>query len=339
MPMPMPKRQAAAIAVLLAALSALSLGAAMTVTPSAQADPIRWTAEGWKTDFDKSSVALARILSGGPPRDGIPSIDNPTFEFVPGHDDLAPNEPVVGLTVNGDARAYPLRILTWHEIVNDVVGGVPVAVTYCPLCNSAPVFERAVDGRVLEFGTTGKLKDSNLIMYDRTTETWWQQFTGEAIVGEMTGAKLELVPARLQSWSQFARENPTGRVLVPNNVAMRDYGRNPYVSYDSSRPFLYDGQLPEGIDPMERVVVVPRDGDDPVIVTMNTVARAGEWSAQGLDFVWTAGQSSAVDTSRISDGRDVGTVLVSHGGADVPYDVTFAFVAHAFHPGVAIIGK
>ena len=111
------------------------------------------------------------------------------FEFVPGHDDLAPQEPVVGLTIDGDARAYPLRILTWHEIVNDVVGGTPVAVTYCPLCNSAPVFERTVDGRVLEFGTTGKLKDSNLIMYDRQTETWWQQFTGEAIVGEMTGAE------------------------------------------------------------------------------------------------------------------------------------------------------
>ena len=337
--MPMPKRQAAAIAVLLTALPALSLGAAMTGAPPAQADPIRWTAEGWKTDFDKRSVELARILSGGPPRDGIPSIDNPRFEFVPGHDDLAPNEPVVGLTINGDARAYPLRILTWHEIVNDVVGGVPVAVTYCPLCNSAPVFERTVDGRILEFGTTGKLKDSNLIMYDRTTETWWQQFTGEAIVGAMTGAKLEPVPARLQSWSQFARQNPAGRALVPNNVAMRDYGRNPYVGYDTSRPFLYDGRLPEGIDPMERVVVVPRDGDDPLIVTMNTVARAGQWSAGGLDFAWTAGRSSAVDASRISDGRDVGTVLVSQGGADVPYDVTFAFVAHAFHRGVAIIGK
>ncbi|MCR9120858.1 MAG: DUF3179 domain-containing protein [Phyllobacteriaceae bacterium] len=322
----------------IAALAALFFSG-MMMTQSAHADPIRWSMEGWATDFEKSSVDLARILSGGPPRDGIPSIDNPVFEFVPGHDDLEPQEPVVGLTIDGDARAYPLRILTWHEIVNDVVGGTPVAVTYCPLCNSAPVFERTVDGRVLEFGTTGKLKDSNLIMYDRQTETWWQQFTGEAIVGEMTGAELTLVPARLQSWAEFSAENPNGRVLVPNNTGMRDYGRNPYRSYDTSRPFLYDGQLPEGIEPMERVVIVPRGDAEPMIVTMRTVSDAGTWEAAGLEFTWTAGRASALDTTRIAEGRDVGTVLVTRDGADVPYDVTFAFVAHAFHPGVTIVGK
>ncbi|MBO6638363.1 MAG: DUF3179 domain-containing protein [Roseitalea sp.] len=313
--------------------------AGMVMTQPANADPIRWSMEGWTTDFETSSVDLARILSGGPPRDGIPSIDNPVFEFVPGHDDLEPQEPVVGLAIDGDARAYPLRILTWHEIVNDVVGGTPVAITYCPLCNSAPVFERTVDGRVLEFGTTGKLKDSNLIMYDRQTETWWQQFTGEAIVGEMTGAVLTLVPARLQSWAEFSEENPNGRVLVPNNATMRDYGRNPYRSYDTSRPFLYDGQLPEDIEPMERVIVVPRGQEDPLIVTMRTVSDAGTWESDGLDFKWTAGRASALDTTRIAEGRDVGTVLVTREGADVPYDVTFAFVAHAFHPGVMIIGQ
>ena len=311
----------------------------LSLQGAAMANPILWAAEGWKTDFGKTSIDLARVLSGGPPRDGIPSIDDPSFEPAQGHETLEPTDPVVGLTINGDARAYPLRILTWHEIVNDVVGGVPVAVTYCPLCNSAPVFESTVDGQVLEFGTTGKLKDSNLIMYDRTTETWWQQFTGEAIVGELTGARLELVPARLQSWSEFLAENPDGQVLVPNNDRMRDYGRNPYVSYDTSRPFLYDGQLPEGIDPMERVIVVPRDDTDPLIVTMTTISEAGAWSGEGFDFTWNAGQASALDTSRISAGRDVGTVLVARDGADVAYDVTFAFVAHAFHPGVEIVGK
>jgi len=321
-----------------AALSLLLFSGVMMAQP-AKADPIRWSMEGWTTDFENSSVDLARILSGGPPRDGIPSIDNPAFEFVPGHDDLEPQEPVVSLTIDGDARAYPLRVLTWHEIVNDVVGGMPVAVTYCPLCNSAPVFERTVDGRVLEFGTTGKLKDSNLIMYDRQTETWWQQFTGEAIVGDMTGAELTLVAARLQSWAEFSEENPNGRVLVPNNRGMRDYGRNPYRSYDTSRPFLYDGQLPEGIDPMERVVVVPRGDDNPLIVTMRTVSDAGTWEADGLDFEWKAGRASALDTTRIAEGRDVGTVLVTREGTDVAYDVTFAFVAHAFHPGVTIVGQ
>ena len=333
----MPARLAP-IATACLAVAIMAVAGAMTVSPQpAQADPIRWTLEGWKTDFDKTSVDLARILSGGPPRDGIPSIDDPAFEPVADHDGLVDVDPVVGLTINGDARAYPLEILTWHEIVNDVVGGVPVAVTYCPLCNSAPVFERTVGDQVLEFGTTGKLKDSNLIMYDRTTETWWQQFTGDAIVGAMTGAKLTLVPARLQSWAQFRADNPAGQVLIPNNDRMRNYGRNPYVSYDSSRPFLYDGQLPPDIDPMERVVVVPRDDAGPLIVAMNAVAETGAYTAQGVTLQWTAGQASALDTARISDGRDVGTVLVTRDGADVPYDVTFAFVAHAFHPGVAIM--
>ncbi|MEO1702471.1 MAG: DUF3179 domain-containing protein [Pseudomonadota bacterium] len=322
-----------------AVATVLTLGTSLL----AHADPIRWNMEGWKTDFEKTSVDLARILSGGPPKDGIPSIDNPRFEFVPGVDNLPENEPVVGVTIDGDARAYPLRILTWHEIVNDVVGDVPIAVTYCPLCNSAPVFERRLeDGRVPTFGVSGKLKDSNLIMYDRQTETWWQQFTGEAIVGERTGQRLKFVPARLQSYGQFAAENPNGRVLVPTNENARDYGRNPYRAYDSTttRPFLYDGQLPENINPMERVIIVPNEtGGDPTLVIMSHIAETGPVSVDGFDFTWTAGQASALDTSAISEGRDVGTVLVQRDGEDVPYDVTFAFVAHAFHPGVIMVGR
>ncbi len=338
--MTQPDRAVARIAGVLGLMALLAFAASIMTTESL-ADTQRWKREGWTTDFDKTAVDLARIKSGGPARDGIPSIENPVFEFVPDHVDLADNEPIVGLTIDGDARAYPLRILTWHEIVNDVVGGVPVAVTYCPLCNSAPVFERTVDGRVLEFGVSGKLKDSNLIMYDRQTETWWQQFTGDAIVGEMVGERLAFVPARLQSYGEFAAENPNGRVLVPQNRGMRAYGINPYVSYDTSRPFLYDGQLPEHIDPMERVVIVPRGDDDPVLVRMAHISDSDMEGIEthGLVFTWNAGQASALDTRRIDQGRDVGTVLVQRDGADVAYDITFAFVAHAFHPGVEIVGN
>lgn len=322
-------------------LLALFLAMAL-ISQTAKADPIFWTMQGFKTDFEKSSVELARILSGGIGKDGIPSIDEPVFQPVSGSKNLADTEPVVSLAIGGDARAYPLQILTWHEIVNDEVGGVPVSVTYCPLCNSAPVFKRLVDGQLLDFGTTGKLKDSNLIMYDRQTESWWQQFTGEAIVGELTGKTLELVPARLESWADFKRAHPDGKVLVPNDKNMRDYGRNPYKGYDSAAaPFLYDGQLPENINPMERVVIIPRpdDGGKPIIITMKSV-EAGETTAiRGYDLGWSSGQNSALDTGRIESGRDVGTITVQKGGADVAYDITFAFVAHAFHPENAIIGK
>ena len=124
------------------------------------------------------------------------------------------------------------------------MGGTPVTITYCPLCNSAIVFDRRVPPHVLDFGTTGKLRNSDLVMYDRQTESWWQQFTGEAIVGTLAGAELKLVPARLESFAQFKTRHPAGKVLIPNDPGLRDYGRNPYVGYDmAAAPFLYRGGL------------------------------------------------------------------------------------------------
>jgi len=163
----------------------LAVIGAVVFAAAAYAGPSSWKREWKKTDFTKHSVDFSEIMSGGPPKDGIPSIDDPKFVTLAELKDVADTEPVIGFSHNGDARAYPLRILIWHEIVNDVVGGLPITVTYCPLCNSAIVFDRRLDGQVLDFGTTGKLRKSDLVMYDRQTESWWQQFLGEAIVGEM----------------------------------------------------------------------------------------------------------------------------------------------------------
>ena len=316
--------RAAAIAVALAASAALAT--------AALAGPDGWKHAWPQTDFSKHSIDYVEILSGGPPKDGIPSIDDPKFVPVSEMSDLGPNEPVIGLTLNGDARAYPLRILTWHEIVNDVVGGVPVAVTYCPLCNAAIVFDRRVDGKATEFGTTGKLRYSDLVMYDRDTESWWQQFLGEAIVGERTGTRLETVPARLESWSRFAARHPDGVVQVPNNPSMRPYGANPYVGYDGSRtPFLYVGDYPADIAPMARVVAIGNEA-----WALDLLREQGRVESGDLVLTWEAGQNSALDTRRISEGADVGNVVVQRRGdnglEDIAYDVTFAFVFHAFRP-------
>ena len=141
------------------------------------ADPNFWKYEWPKTDFSKSSVEFIEILSGGPPKDGIPSIDDPKFLPINEVDGLNAKESVISVKVKGVVKAYPLRILMWHEIVNDTIGDVPIAVTYCPLCNAAIVFDRRLEGgKTLDFGTTGKLRNSDLIMYDRQTETWWQQY-------------------------------------------------------------------------------------------------------------------------------------------------------------------
>ncbi len=299
---------------------------------AAYANPEYWAREWPTTDFSKHSVDLGEIMSGGPPKDGIRSIENPKFASVSNVDDLADTVPVIGLLINGDARAYPLGILTQHEIVNDVVGGVPVTVTFCPLCNSAIVFERTLDGRVLEFGTTGKLRNSDLVMYDRQTESWWQQFLGEGIVGEMTGKRLKMVPSRMESFARFRARAPKGQVMVSPS-ALRRYGLNPYTGYDSRHgpyPF-FTGDMPPDVPAMMRVVVVDGEAWTLTLLRKKERVRKGD-----IEISWVAGQNSALDTRQISEGRDVGNVVVrrvTDGKAeDLVHDVTFAFVYHAFYP-------
>ncbi len=306
----------------------------------ADPNPLLW--ENWKTNFEQASVPLGEIVSGGPTKDGIPAINEPKFIKASESATLSPLEPVIGLEINGDARAYPLSVLMWHEIANDVVGGKPVSVTYCPLCNAAIVFDAIIDGKTHDFGTTGRLRNSDLLMYDRQTETWWQQFSGEAIIGYHLGAKLKILPSRLESFENFKHRFPDGKVLVPSHPGSREYGRNPYVGYDTLKiPGLYSGPFPDGIAAMARVIVVRRDDDNPIVLSMASLQDMGEREIDGYNFRWSAGQNSALNASKISNGRDVGNVIVTHNNGqqmvDVAYDVTFAFVAHAFHPTVTII--
>ena len=215
--------------------------------------------QGWKTDFTKHSVPYSEITRGGPPRDGIPPIDNPNFETVSDAPDyFVDHEPVVSFEFNGEAKAYPIAILMWHEIVNDEVGGLPITVTFCPLCNTAIVFDRRVGDRVFDFGTSGNVRNSDLVMWDRQTESWWQQITGEAIVGELTGTKLTFLPANMISWVDFKEAFPDGHVLSRDTGFVRDYDRPPYTGYDSQtdRPFLYFGPLDDRLPIMERIVGV-----------------------------------------------------------------------------------
>jgi Protein of unknown function (DUF3179) len=308
------------------------------------AEPASWRAEWPRTDFSQHTVPLEEIKSGGPPKDGIRSIDTPRFERL--SDGAAAGwasrigdaEPVIALEIHGDARAYPLSVLIWHEIVNDVVGGAPVTVTYCPLCNSSLVFERTVENRVLNFGTTGKLRNSDLVMYDRQTESWWQQFGGDAIVGVMSGKRLHLVPSRLKSFGRFRLRFPHGQVLIPNDPGARNYGTNPYVGYDAGgqKPFLYDGSLPDGIDPMERVIAVETKPGRLEAWSLSLLRERGAIESGEVILKWEAGQTSALDKRTIAGGRDIGNVVVQRqqGGqlSDIPYDVTFAFAFHAFRP-------
>jgi len=212
-----------------------------------------------RTDFSRHSVPMREIVSGGPGKDGIPAIDKPDFLKVSESPRwLDDSEPVIALIIGNQAKAYPLQILIWHEIVNDSLAGVPVAVTFCPLCNASVVYDRRLKGRVLDFGTTGRLRHSDLVMYDRQTESWWQQFIGEGIVGAYTGEKLTMLPSRIMSWADFRVGWPEGRVLSKDTGFYRQYGSNPYQGYDDVRqtPFMLGKKADTRLPPMERVAVV-----------------------------------------------------------------------------------
>lgn len=320
-------------------LSALAIAALMVgqMVGQALANPDRWQSEGWRTDFSQTTIDLSEIQDGGPRRDGIPPIDNPEFVTIDEADHLSPQDPVMSFTHNGETRAYPLRVMTFHEIVNDEVGGHPVSVTYCPLCNAAIVFDRELNGETLDFGTTGKLRNSDLVMYDRQTDSWWQQFSGESITGSYAGTELTMLPSQLISFERFAAANPDAMVLADPSQFRRPYGMNPYTGYDTlAQPFLYNGPFPDGIAPLQRVVLV-RDGSEVFAVSVAKLAEEGSFMQGDVELSFVAGQASALDTSDISQGRDVGNISVMRGDEPVVHDVTFAFVVHAFEPDLEII--
>ena len=196
-------------------------------------DGIRFDVKQWRTDFTNRTVTLDEFWQAVPLKDGIPSLDEPAFVSIEeAAESVEALEPVIEVELAGEARAYPLQIMIWHEIANDVVGGVPIVVTFCPLCSTAVAFERTLAGRVYEFGVSGNLRNSDLVMYDRTTESWWQQYNGEAVVGALAGTALTQVPAAIVSLEDFSARHPAGRVLSIETGYDRRYGLNPYPGYD-----------------------------------------------------------------------------------------------------------
>ena len=191
-------------------------------------------------DGTKYIVHPNKLLSGGPPKDGIPSIDKPKFASVEEANKFVRDEELVlGINLNGDKRAYPFQILVWHEIVNDVVGNKPVAVTYCPLCGTGIAYERTIGNEAVEFGVSGLLYNSDLVMYDRKTDTLWDQVNGRAIIGELTGTRLKQVPIDTVTWGDWKKLYPDTKVLSRETGFIRSYGRTPYGDYDTSRSIYF----------------------------------------------------------------------------------------------------
>ena len=293
-----------------------------------------FSTRGWSTDFSITAVPFDEIFSGGVPKDGIPAVDDPQFGSIEearrwldwrGEPDkllLSGSSPVIALEINGDARAYPLAVLTWHEITNDVVGEVPVAVTFCPLCHTALVYDRTLDGTVHDFGVSGNLRFSDLIMYDRQTETWWQQATGKGIVGELTGAKLNFRASQLIGLDQFADTYPDGKVMSDQTGHSRRYGVNPYSGYDTpdQQPFLFAGITDGRVAPKERVVTLGEQGGEAISFPYTELRKTGvaqlDFKGQPLVVLWTPGALSAMGDTIIDDSEDVGSTGVFSSTVD-----------------------
>lgn len=203
---------------------------------------IKETEDGVKYIIDPK-----KILSGGPPMDGIPSIDNPKFVSVKEAEEwIRDDELVLVMTYKGVERVYPLQIMVWHEIVNDVIADDPILITYCPLCGSGIAYERKIDGEEVEFGTSGKLYNSNLVMYDRKTESYWTQIEGLAVVGELTGRKLKPISVDTVVWRDWKEEHPDAEVLSQDTGFSRSYGRDPYGTYYENSFLFFPVENEEG---------------------------------------------------------------------------------------------
>jgi hypothetical protein len=275
--------------------------------------------ESWKTNWDKASVDMEDIQSGGVPRDGIPPIYKPRFAPVAKVDWLAPTDPVAVLVIGKEAKAYPLEILMFHELANDTLAGKPVLMSYCPLCNAVIAFERSFGAKTYEFGVSGLLRNSDMIMWDHQTESLWQQFTGEAIVGDLTGKKLVMLPSTLVSFAEFAAAHPQGQVLTRETGKSRRYGANPYRGYDrSDAPFLFRGKPDTRLHPTARVIAIDHGQGiayrhDALVQAHVLADRLGE---RDIVLFHRPGANSAMDSHRIREGRDVGSAAVYEAQVD-----------------------
>jgi hypothetical protein len=315
-----PTRRALPGVELLAAEQLRDTGPAAVTLPQVTAGPREQVPSALRTpdapDLPPPLVGREEIVDGGQPPDGIPALDEPRFQRTGEVRWVDDTEQVLVVEVGGEARAYPIQVLTLHEIVNDTVGGVPVAVTYCPLCASGIAFDRRVDDRVLSFGTSGMLYLSDLVMYDRQTESLWPQIEGKAVAGALTGTELTVLPASMISWEQWRSAHPDGWVLSRQTGFDLPYGTNPYYQYDdkASLPLILAGPVDTRIEWFKQPVVGIESGEDALAIDIEALRQDGVREVvvggQDLTVWWLPGARSSLDGLAVGEGREVGTTAV-----------------------------
>lgn len=287
-------------------------------------------AEPFKNQFDlvNSSIPISQILSGGPPRDGIPSIDNPKFVAANQADFLTPDDRVLGVIIQGEARAYPIKILNWHEIVNDVLKTQAITVTFCPLCGSGIVYSSMIDGKVHHFGVSGLLYNSDVLLYDRETKSLWSQLLSKGVSGKLRDKPLTMIPSSHTSWAVWMKKYPNTRVLSTDTGYSRDYNKSPYGTYNENNriyfPMAFKSQK---YHPKERVIGVSM-GDKHKVYPFSELAKLDKKTLKDR----FAGKTLLIEFD--AENRD--GVVKDNSGRVIPSVNSFWFAWYAFHPDAVI---
>ncbi len=275
-------------------------------------------------DFSQHSIPVNEILDGGPGKDGIPAIDRP--RFVPAAKAsgtfLDDKDRVIALVVSGKKKVYPIKILNWHELVNDSIGGRRVVVTFCPLCGTGMVFDAQAAGKPLNFGVSGMLYQNDVLLYDRQTESLWSQIKQEAVAGKLTGTRLQLIPSTQTTWGAWKKKHPNTLVLSTRTGYTRDYGRDPYAGYGTSEDIYFPaGKRDRRYHPKEQVIGIKLEGLAKAYPFSELARVKSPFKDKvGKQTVWVAYDSES-RTATIKDAS----------GKELPSVVGFWFAWFAFH--------
>jgi len=275
-------------------------------------------------NYSKHSIPVDEIFAGGPAKDGIPALSQPKFVAAKNAKHYMKDEDrVLGLARNGQAKAYPIKILNWHEIVNDTIGSQAVVVTFCPLCGTGMVFDGKINGKNLTFGVSGLLYQSDMLLYDRKTDSLWSQIKGEAVTGPMTGARLKLLSSTQTTWGTWKKMHPETMVLSQKTGYRRDYDRDPYMGYYTSSRLMFGVKnRNEAYHPKERVIGLELGGEFKAY-PFSELAKAKQPVTDQLN-----GASIKV----IFDKQSQTAVIQDSKGKELPSVVGFWFAWFAFHP-------
>lgn len=295
---------------------------------------LRFALAGWffvcLSGFDTSrhSIPVDEIMAGGPGKDGIPALSQPKFVTAKkAKSFIKDDDRVLGLARNGQAKAYPVKILNWHEIVNDTIGSQPVVVTFCPLCGTGMVFDGKINGKSLTFGVSGLLYQSDMLLYDRKTDSLWSQIKGEAVTGSMTGSRLKLLSSTQTTWGKWKNEHPETLVLSQKTGYSRDYDRDPYMGYYSSSRLMFEVKnRNKAFHPKERVIGLEIGGK----------FKAYPFSELSKAKQPVTDQLNGATVKVIFDKQSQSAMIRDHQGKELPSVVGFWFAWFAFHPDTEV---